>query len=345
MRRKCRTWSRISPAVRLRPNFISPVAQSVQVSGQPDWRRRRPTGGRRGTASARPRSARPSRARERLDRPVARVRLGRALASRTAPRLAGACAAPPAGWSSPRAAAPPAVQSHTCRARKVVWPASASARSRSSRSTAPPDGYDDAPRRSTSPTPGRPRDAPPSSQSSRAVTVGGEVVPTPATTSTATAARRRPADARRRRAGPRRRHLRESTGVVSTPRTPIAAAPSSTSSGPTARWTGRAPGRRHYGPAAADRRRRARQRPDPPSSQVPETYRAVCAIPGARAGAARAAPGHRARRRPHQPVKVRDLARRARAHDLRGPQAPGAADDRGVMPGRELGGRFGPCGR
>ena len=36
MRRKCRTWSRISLAVRLRPNFIEPVAQNVQVSGQPD---------------------------------------------------------------------------------------------------------------------------------------------------------------------------------------------------------------------------------------------------------------------------------------------------------------------
>ena len=37
MRRKCRTWSRISDALRLRPNFIVPVAQNVQVSGQPDW--------------------------------------------------------------------------------------------------------------------------------------------------------------------------------------------------------------------------------------------------------------------------------------------------------------------
>ena len=36
IRRKCRTWSRISEAVRLRPNFIVPVAQNVQVSGQPD---------------------------------------------------------------------------------------------------------------------------------------------------------------------------------------------------------------------------------------------------------------------------------------------------------------------
>ena len=36
MRRKCRTWSRISDDVRLRPNFIVPVAQNVQVSGQPD---------------------------------------------------------------------------------------------------------------------------------------------------------------------------------------------------------------------------------------------------------------------------------------------------------------------
>jgi hypothetical protein len=36
MRRKCSTWSRISLAVRLRPNFIVPVAQNVHVSGQPD---------------------------------------------------------------------------------------------------------------------------------------------------------------------------------------------------------------------------------------------------------------------------------------------------------------------
>ena len=35
-RRKCRAWSRISSAVRLRPNFICPVAQKVQVSGHPD---------------------------------------------------------------------------------------------------------------------------------------------------------------------------------------------------------------------------------------------------------------------------------------------------------------------
>ena len=36
MRRKCSAWSRISEAVRLRPNFIVPVAQNVHVSGQPD---------------------------------------------------------------------------------------------------------------------------------------------------------------------------------------------------------------------------------------------------------------------------------------------------------------------
>ena len=35
-RRKCSTWSRISEARRLRPNFIAPVAQNVHVSGQPD---------------------------------------------------------------------------------------------------------------------------------------------------------------------------------------------------------------------------------------------------------------------------------------------------------------------
>ncbi len=36
MRRKWSTWSRISDAVRLRPNAIEPVAQNVHVSGQPD---------------------------------------------------------------------------------------------------------------------------------------------------------------------------------------------------------------------------------------------------------------------------------------------------------------------
>ena len=38
MRRKCSAWSRISEAVRLRPYFIAPVAQNVQVSGQPRLR-------------------------------------------------------------------------------------------------------------------------------------------------------------------------------------------------------------------------------------------------------------------------------------------------------------------
>ena len=36
MRRKCNAWSRISEALRLRPNFIVPVAQNVHVNGQPD---------------------------------------------------------------------------------------------------------------------------------------------------------------------------------------------------------------------------------------------------------------------------------------------------------------------
>ena len=35
-RRKWSTWSTISHGVRLRPNAIRPVAQNVQVSGQPD---------------------------------------------------------------------------------------------------------------------------------------------------------------------------------------------------------------------------------------------------------------------------------------------------------------------
>ena len=37
LRRKWSAWSRISDAVRLRPKRIVPVAQKVQVSGQPDW--------------------------------------------------------------------------------------------------------------------------------------------------------------------------------------------------------------------------------------------------------------------------------------------------------------------
>jgi hypothetical protein len=37
LRRKWSAWSRISDAVRLRPKRIVPVAQNVQVSGQPDW--------------------------------------------------------------------------------------------------------------------------------------------------------------------------------------------------------------------------------------------------------------------------------------------------------------------
>ena len=36
-RRKWSAWSRISEAVRFRPNAIAPVAQNVHVSGQPDW--------------------------------------------------------------------------------------------------------------------------------------------------------------------------------------------------------------------------------------------------------------------------------------------------------------------
>jgi hypothetical protein len=37
IRRKYSAWSRISDAVRFLPNCIWPVAQKVQVSGQPDW--------------------------------------------------------------------------------------------------------------------------------------------------------------------------------------------------------------------------------------------------------------------------------------------------------------------
>ncbi len=40
LRRKCSAWSRISDAVRLRPKRIAPVAQNVQVSGQPDCEER-----------------------------------------------------------------------------------------------------------------------------------------------------------------------------------------------------------------------------------------------------------------------------------------------------------------
>ena len=39
-RRKCSAWSRISDALRLRPNRIAPVAQNVQVNGQPDCEER-----------------------------------------------------------------------------------------------------------------------------------------------------------------------------------------------------------------------------------------------------------------------------------------------------------------
>ena len=39
-RRKWSAWSRISSALRLRPNLICPVAQKVQVSGQPDCEER-----------------------------------------------------------------------------------------------------------------------------------------------------------------------------------------------------------------------------------------------------------------------------------------------------------------
>ena len=60
LRRKCSAWSRISDVVRLRPNFIVPVAQKVQVSGQPDCddthSDRRPSRKRISTAS----SGRPS---------------------------------------------------------------------------------------------------------------------------------------------------------------------------------------------------------------------------------------------------------------------------------------------
>ena len=55
MRRKWSAWSRISDAVRLRPNAIEPVAQNVQVSGQPDCDdtqiERRPSRKRISTAS------------------------------------------------------------------------------------------------------------------------------------------------------------------------------------------------------------------------------------------------------------------------------------------------------
>ena len=61
LRRKCRAWSRISEAVRLRPKRIVPVAQNVQVRGQPDCEEtqtdRRPSRNRISTAS----TGRPSR--------------------------------------------------------------------------------------------------------------------------------------------------------------------------------------------------------------------------------------------------------------------------------------------
>ena len=56
MRRKWSAWSRISEAVRLRPNFICPVAQKLQVRGHPDCEltqtERRPSRKRISTASS-----------------------------------------------------------------------------------------------------------------------------------------------------------------------------------------------------------------------------------------------------------------------------------------------------
>ena len=104
MRRKCSAWSRISRAVRLRPNFIEPVAQkrarqrAARLRGQAQ--RAAPVAVAHEHGLDRPAVV---RAEQRLDRAVAGVRLaGRASGSRTGPRRPGGRAARRAGRSSRR---------------------------------------------------------------------------------------------------------------------------------------------------------------------------------------------------------------------------------------------------
>ena len=113
--------------------------RTCRSAGSPTARRRRASGGRRGSASARPRPARPSAVwKSALTVPSRGVRLAhqRQRRERHLARPA-ARAARPAGRSSRRSEpAPRAAHAHTWRARKAGSPASASVASSRSRSTA-----------------------------------------------------------------------------------------------------------------------------------------------------------------------------------------------------------------
>ena len=295
-------------AVRLRPNLIAPGR--AERAGQRAARLRGDADRAAAVAVAHQHGldrAPVGGVEQRLDRAVARVRLVRELERRERHALVEPRrAARPAGRSSRRSrAAPPAVQRHTWRARKAGSPASASVRSRSSRSMALLWWQRHAARQVPRPRRGR------------------------------LAARRRAADLRRARDGRRRgRHAtRRATSTDRTPSpstaapvggaeqarvvyvaqqagrrrldraaTPTAARPSSTSSTrDRAALPGRAPRRRHHRPDPAHQRRRARPPAHAPelrgAEDLPRAWSRNAA--GARAGAARAARGRRARRRPH----------------------------------------------
>ena len=183
-RRKCSAWSRISEVVRLRANRIAPVAQKVQVSGQPDCEERqierRPPPSRRvpppgefryriSTAS----SGRPSAVAN-----SAFTVPSRALSSRRTSRLENGTSRASASRSAcgrlviaSYPAAPPAAHRHTWAARKLGSPCAASVLSRSCRSILRGRGprveavgllwWQPCASPSTSPTPASPRGAPP----------------------------------------------------------------------------------------------------------------------------------------------------------------------------------------
>ena len=90
MRRKCSAWSRISLGRQVAAELHRARSRrTCRSAGSPTARRRRPSGGRRGSASARPRRPAVVRVEQRLDRAVGRVRLVRERrASRTAPSSA-----------------------------------------------------------------------------------------------------------------------------------------------------------------------------------------------------------------------------------------------------------------
>ena len=99
----------------------------------------------------------------------------------------------------------------------------------------------------------------------------------------------------------------------------------------------RPPRRRHHRPHPAHERRRARQPAHAPVVRGPEDLpREGRAAARARGGAAPAAQRHRARGR-HDRARARPppARRRARHHDPRGPQAPGAPHVRRGRPPRE----------